>query len=1274
MSRDISKIISSKMEIPDILPPQIVEKEVPLTDETAVLPGRIVRSEGLELFLSYLTYQGLGVDNANGFNHWIEKNLRAHIGSRSITFRYVTKEMVELRLTEAVIDYPVSPIDKKSRCFPSEALKRRFTYASDVYFRPCLFKEGTNEKIPGGEYRDLIYGFSIPVPLRTKLCNLHGLTDEQLMKVGHDPDDPGTYFIIDGEKMIMPYIEKLRLNQIHIRGPSKREKYPHASQVFLTSTGTTMMKAIIMPKKGYCALEIITLGKNNLDKRDATDPQYNTMNVLNVALLIDYYYHTEAEPSPISNQKVPIEIIFRDAMRKFMPKSSNPRAWNHIYAAFQITLQFYYRTPRDSIIDRLIKNLDISALPDRKKAETITTFIERQIFPTAMSKSAKIYMLANLSVMMLAYESGVIEATNLNKWGFRKLDTSAVELARRLRLGLTYAMNNLKKNNSEQLSKEIDLETIVTFLRNELPVVTTQLISPFKPSMYGQEIKFLTTERIDFNNLTNLLFYVNKVHVNVSKKTKSMDLRNVQFTHFGYICPEFTPDNEQAGLVKAKTPTSGITVDVDPVRMIEIIIHLGLIAGRSSETHPYPAFVNGIIIGYCAGKETQRELARMRRLKRYDGGHAGVVHIHTCVVFNQNEHLLIFTDEGRCIRPVSYVEDRRLLAHNLGYRNKSFEFLLNEGCVGWIDAYEEEYEMVATGEQELKADTEMYNYILQQYTNLLAEGKEESVEAKSLLADLQNRDVHPYGYCTLHPLSMFDITVASQVFIENQQSARITFGAKMQTQAMGLNPLSAQHTSARFLTSPERALINSVMTSRFGLSNQPSGLNANIALMSTEYNQEDALEMSATMAKQLSYVRRFKKMIKLENPDEKFIKPTFDTKDKEKIFLYRGITKDGFPVPGVEYVEGQVIVSRMSKSLDGSIKELPTKLGRGERGYVVDIIHCAATNSQGKKIPEMVTIIIEDYRESMVGDKFATRHGQKYTCGNIREDVDMPFITDGPSKGESVDIIINPHCIGSRMTAGLLCEALLGNAAVLDIVNYDGSSYEDHTDMMDIVKRILVMHGYSSNGTCTMTRGDIGEEMKGEVFTGPMFIMKLCHLVQEKAQGAGANEKDKNMQAKKGRQNITGGSVRFGEMEWANALAHGAPLFALQRTSTFSDAIKMVVCRNCFSYCWNIEETECPFCGSTKGFALQTINNAAKTHANMHLSTGQKIVFKGTVEDEYLSKMEERARLAKNQKIDPESDLIEEPDSQESYKDSDISESEDAEIFDYEEIEHEGDF
>lgn len=1259
------------MEDLGILPPSIVRKEVKLNDETATLPGHMIRSDGLNLFLTYLTYEGLGADAITAYDNWIDKNLAAHVQSRSVSFYYTNGELCELRLTEPVIHYPVSPIDKKSRLYPSEALKHRFTYEADVYVRPCLFKEGTNEKIPGGEYKSPIRAFSIPVPLRTKCCNLHGLTDEQLMKVGHDPDDPGTYFIIDGEKMIMPFTEKLRLNQIHVIQESKREKYPHARQVFLTSTGTTMMKAVIMPKRGYCALEIITLGKNNLDKRDSWDPKYNTINVLNVAYLIDYYYHTEAESRPIS-EKSRIEIIFRDAMKKFMPHSDNPRAWNHIYAKFQTTLQFYYRENKDAVIDRLIKNLDIASLSDEGKARAITNFISKQIFPTAMSKSAKIYMLANLAVQILAYDAGVIEATNRNKWGYRKLDTSAVEMARRLRLGLTYAMKNLVKNQlgTPQKSRTFDLEKVVGFLTPGLQTVTNELIKSFKPSKYGQDSNFLTTERIDYNNLTNLWFYVNKVHVNVFKKTKSMDLRNVQYTHFGYICPEFTPDNEQVGLVKAKTPTSRITVEVDPVLMIEIIIEQGLIVSSPSEMNPYPAFINGIIIGYCAGESTQRELSLMRRLKRYDNGIAGVIHPHTCVVFTEDKQLKIYTDEGRSIRPVSYVENGELLYRKMGFRGKSFEFLLREGCVGWIDAYEEEYEVVSTSEQELQTDNEMYEYVCQQYLQLVAEGNGESEEAKSLMADKQNREKHLIRYCTLHPLAMFDITVGSQVFIENQQSARVTFGAKMQTQAMSLNPLSAQHVSARFLVNPQRPLINSVMTSKFGLSNQPSGRNMRVAMMSTEYNQEDALELSVSAAKKLSYVRRFKKTIKLKNPNEKFEKPVFKPDDAEKIYMYRGITKDGLPAPGVYYEEYQVIASRVDVTADGRVREIPEKLNRGERGIVVDVIYCSSTTSNSnKKSPKMVTIIFEDYRESIVGDKFATRQGQKYTCGNIRNDIDMPYITEGPLAGEYIDVIINPHCIGSRMTAGFLCEALLGNAAMLDIVNYDGTSYEDRSDMMDTVRRILTMHGHSSNGTCIMTRGDAGVEMKGEVFVGPMFIMKLCHLVEEKAQGAGANDKDKNMQAKKGRQSQTGGSVRFGEMEWAIALAHGAPLFALQRMSTFSDAIKMVVCRSCFSYCWNIDETECPFCGSTKGFAIQTINNAAKTHANMHLSTGQRITFTGSIEDEYLDKLEKRARLAENQKISVDSNLIDHVDDDSDYKDSDISISDDEENLEFEEVE-----
>jgi DNA-directed RNA polymerase II subunit RPB2 len=276
----------------------------------------------------------------------------------------------------------------------------------------------------------------------------------------------------------------------------------------------------------------------------------------------------------------------------------------------------------------------------------------------------------------------------------------------------------------------------------------------------------------------------------------------------------------------------------------------------------------------------------------------------------------------------------------------------------------------------------------------------------------------------------------------------------------------------------------------------------------------------------------------------------------------------------------------------------------------------------------MVVIVLEDTRPAKVGDKFSSRHGQKYTVGTIRRREDMPVISYGPYAGMSPDIIFNPHCIGSRMTAGVLIEMLFGSSMLFDTFGYDGTSFEDRKDQRRLVEEILIRRGANPTGTVVMTRGDYGEEMEGESFFGPIFFMKLCHLVEEKIQGANLPSININtMQGKKGRQDINAGSIRYGELESNAAIQHGASKFNHQRLSTYSDAMTTTDCRSCFNNVWNINDTECPNCGQDRGYARVTMNFVHHNIANSLLGIGIKTEVKGITEEEYIQKTEKEVRM-----------------------------------------------
>ena len=131
---------------------------------------------------------------------------------------------------------------------------------------------------------------------------------------------------------------------------------------------------------------------------------------------------------------------------------------------------------------------------------------------------------------------------------------------------------------------------------------------------------------------------------------------------------------------------------------------------------------------------------------------------------------------------------------------------------------------------------------------------------------------------------------------------------------------------------------------------------------------------------------------------------------------------------GAVYVEnGDVIIAKtlVQSSKTGKEELIDNSLivKKGEEGYIDRIF--ISTTPNGYKL---VKVVIRTVRIPEVGDKFASRSAQKGTCGMIYKQEDMPWTTSGICP----DIIINPHCIPSRMTINQLMETVLGKSCSIE--------------------------------------------------------------------------------------------------------------------------------------------------------------------------------------------------------------------------------------------------
>ena len=226
------------------------------------------------------------------------------------------------------------------------------------------------------------------------------------------------------------------------------------------------------------------------------------------------------------------------------------------------------------------------------------------------------------------------------------------------------------------------------------------------------------------------------------------------------------------------------------------------------------------------------------------------------------------------------------------------------------------------------------------------------------------------------------------------------------------------------------------------------------------------------------------------------------------------------------------------------VRDTSLRVPHGETGIVVDVRIFSREN--GDELPPGVNKLVRCYiatkRKINVGDKMAGRHGNKGVISRILPEEDMPFMENG----ESLQVMLNPLGVPSRMNVGQVLEVHLGLAAkkkgwYIATPVFDGATEKD-------IRELLVDVGYSETGKLNLRDGRTGEWFDSPVTVGYMYMLKLHHLVDDKIHARSTGPYSLVTQQPLGGKAQFGGQ-RFGEMEVWALEAYGAA-YTLQEILT----------------------------------------------------------------------------------------------------------------------------
>jgi DNA-directed RNA polymerase beta subunit len=337
-----------------------------------------------------------------------------------------------------------------------------------------------------------------------------------------------------------------------------------------------------------------------------------------------------------------------------------------------------------------------------------------------------------------------------------------------------------------------------------------------------------------------------------------------------------------------------------------------------------------------------------------------------------------------------------------------------------------------------------------------------------------------------------------------------------------------------------------------------AGVVCRIAVMCNPYNQEDSQAHNAMIIQSGKLTTEYleKYSASLGNGEEFHIPSIANS--KRKIFAdFSAINAATcFPELGTLLQKGSVIIPKVHKTHNKETGETIYE----DRSVIYTSIEPAIVykcvefrNEDDINTREVYTM---KTRNPVIGDKFSSRHGQKGVCGFVYQPNNMAFESDGATP----DIIINPHCMPTRLTTAQWVESVLALVYAGLCKSIDGTVHSSIN--MREIPEMLKSLGFHPDGTAQMFDPTTGMAIKTRIFSGMVLYQNLQKNVRDKRYVIESGPTDIITRGPLEGKSVEGG-LRLGEMERDVLLAIGATLFISEKYYWHSNQATIYVCENC---------------------------------------------------------------------------------------------------------------
>ncbi len=597
------------------------------------------------LIKNYLKNYSLVESNIRSFNDFIENKMQEIVNELSAN---IPDEDFEIKLGKISVGKPtiVESDGAEKRITPAESKLRNLTYSAPIKLEININYAGQAESATVDMGR-------IPIMVKSKACNLHGMSEEELIANYVDPKDTGGYFLINGNERVMIMAEDLASNQTFIE---------------FQKTKKVLMLRLFSQRGSYKIP--MSLVENADGIMNVSFSRFKDIPA--IILLKSLGLTSDAEIAKLIDKETDSLIV---NMYEYSSIGSQNDAlmWIAEKNALQGTTK--------EILSRTLQRIDSFFLPHIglnensriEKARTLCKFIKQYY---------------------VAKESPRESITDKDHYANKRIRMSGDLLSDLFRVNMNILLREMQ-HSLQKTVKRRKFYSIKTLAKSTL--FSHRIESAIATGSWIGE-RTGVTQNMDKNNSFAMMSQLQRVTSTLAGEQENFAARTVHPTHYGRFCPVETPEGSEIGLRKNLALLARIAnvCYISHEEIMEVLRRCNL----NEDGGLIDVFLNGRFVGFV---DNAREFTISVRDERRHGN----LSIEMSIKFDPSLNTIFLNSEaGRVLRPLIIVENgvpklRKEHLEMLKNEALSWDDLFNQGILEYLDAGEEEDCLIAANERAL---------------------------------------------------------------------------------------------------------------------------------------------------------------------------------------------------------------------------------------------------------------------------------------------------------------------------------------------------------------------------------------------------------------------------------------------------------------------------------------------------------------------------------------------------------------------------------------------